>query len=130
VQENKQSVELNLEEDVDMELPKMQRQPTSDMSNSMVKDYACGGDFILTLRGDNNIYSMGGTNKSGQLGTGKLSVNKVSNEFTCVETLLDVSIKSIFAGASQCFAIIDNTNDTMDVFLQTFDKVNQEWKDF
>jgi hypothetical protein len=48
----------------------------------------------------------------------------MSNEFSCVETLLDVNIKSIFAGASQCFAIIDNTNETMDVFLETFDSTN------
>lgn len=54
----------------------------------------------MTLRSNQNIYTMGGANKNGQLGTGKQTMNKLSTEFECVDALLEFNVKSIFAGAS------------------------------
>jgi len=68
--------------------------------NSQITDFKCGRDFIMTLRSNQNIYTMGGANKNGQLGTGKQTMNKLSTEFECVDALLEFNVKSIFAGAS------------------------------
>lgn len=69
---------------------------------------------------------MGGANKNGQLGTGKETMGKLSTEFDCVDSLIEFNVKSIFAGASQSFAIVDHTTDALDLLLLEFEKVNRE----
>jgi hypothetical protein len=73
---------------------------------------------------------MGGANKNGQLGTGKDTMGKLSTEFDCVDSLMEYNVKSIFAGASQSFAIVDNTSDALDILLLEFEKMNREWASF
>ena len=73
---------------------------------------------------------MGGNNKYGQLGTGTKTLNKISTEFTCIDALLDLNVSKIFAGAGQSFAVVDTTNEPLDVFLKDYDEINDEWSSF
>jgi alpha-tubulin suppressor-like RCC1 family protein len=67
---------------------------SSEGTDLGIEQLACGSDFIITLKSDGNVYSMGG-NKCGQLGVWDL---KPRDQFALVDTLLNSNIKQIIAG--------------------------------
>lgn len=64
--------------------------------NRNIKTFACGSDFVCTLTDSRTLYAMG-SNAYGQLGQ-PLNVKSI-DRLSCVESLAEVSIEKVFAGA-------------------------------
>ena len=89
--------------------------------SAAVSDFTCGTNFLLTLRGNQNLFSKG-ANECGQLGIGSFDAQE---QFKCIESLIDINVKEAYAGSRSSFAVCESTN-SMQEFLREFTQMNRD----
>ena len=85
-------------------------------AGGQVSKMACGSDFILTTNSSGNVYAKG-ANRFGQLGIGTTTP---SENFKCIDSLLDSHVDAIFAGSRSAFAFTNLSSNCVSKFVQEF----------